>query len=70
MRGMNQAVIDMLPLYKKYIESCVLDEARQGAMKGWKEGSKKKLRKKNWRLVIVARTPMKLKGNELIVRKP
>ena len=34
-RGMHQALINRLSLCNKTSEPCVLDEARQGAMKGW-----------------------------------
>jgi len=33
-RGMHQVMIDMLSLCKKNTEACVLDEARQGVVKG------------------------------------
>jgi len=39
-RGMDQAVIDRLPLCKKNTEACDLDEARQDAMKVGREAPK------------------------------
>ena len=34
-RGMHQVVINMLSLCKQNFEACVLDETRQGVVKGW-----------------------------------
>ena len=45
MRGMQQALMDKLSFCKKITEACVLDEVRHVAMKGWKGGSKTKIRK-------------------------
>lgn len=44
-RGMQQALMDMLSFYKKIIESYVLDKTTHVAVKGWYGGSKTKLRK-------------------------
>ena len=39
-RGMDHAVTDRLPLCKKDIEACELDEARQAAVKVGREAPK------------------------------
>jgi len=40
-RGMDQVVIDRLPLCKKNTEACELDEARQAAVKVGREAPKR-----------------------------
>jgi len=42
---MHKAMTDRLSWCKQNNEGFVLDEARQGATKGWQGGSKTKLRK-------------------------